>query len=241
MIEKTKAIVLHQIKYTDSGIVAQVYTRKFGRQSFLIRGLRNKKSGRYYAHFQPMSVLELVMNYKESKGMQVLKESSVSYSPSDIYSNIKKSSVAIFLGEVLTSYLKEETPNKELFDFIEESIVYFDGCKEYFANFHIAFLAGLSCFLGFEPGRRTDRNQHFFDMLNGVFVTVPPSHGNFANADISDFLAAFFSTSYENINDILLTGSMRNEILEVIVRYYSIHLPGIKKIKSLEVLKEVFS
>ena len=62
---------------------------------------------------------------------------------------LKKSCVAIFLGEVLTSVLKEESPHEEMFDYIEESIIYFDNCKEGYANFHIAFLAGLSSFLGF--------------------------------------------------------------------------------------------
>jgi hypothetical protein len=78
-------------------------------------------------------------------------------------------------------------------------------------------------------------------MLNGAFVPFPPDHGNYVNTEISGILTAFFSSSYEKINDIILTGSLRNEVLETLVGYYSIHLPGLKKIKSLHVLKEVFS
>jgi DNA repair protein RecO (recombination protein O) len=240
MIEKTRGIVLHQIKYTDSGIVAWLYTRKYGRQSFLIKGVRNRKTGKHNVFFQPMFVLDLVFYYKESSGMQTIKEFSVSYTPSDIYFNIKKSCVAIFLGEVLSSVLREETPNEELFDFIENSVVYFDRSREGFANFHIAFLAGLSSYLGFEPGSKTSHSGHYFDLINGAFVPVPPDHGNFVNEEISKILASFFSSSYENIDKIILTGSLRNEVLDSLIRYYSIHLPGLKKIKSLEVLKEVF-
>jgi DNA repair protein RecO (recombination protein O) len=241
MIEKTRAIVLHQIKYTDSGIVVQFYTRKFGRQSVLIKGMRKKKSGRHNVFFQPMFILDLVLYYKETREMQVIKEFSVSYTPADIYLNIKKSSVAIFMGEVLISVLREESPNEELFDFIEKSVVYFDSCKEGFANFHIAFLAGLSSYLGFEPGSKTNINNKYFDMLNGIFVHEIPLHGYYASAEISEILASFFSSSYDNISNIILTGSVRNEVLEMLVRYYSLHLPGLKKIRSLEVLKEVFS
>jgi DNA repair protein RecO (recombination protein O) len=240
MIEKTRGIVLHQIKYTDSGIVAWLYTRNFGRQSFLIKGIRNRKSGKHNVFFQPMSVLDMVVYFKESRGMQTLKEFSVFYAPSDIYSNVKKSSVAIFLGEVLASVLREETPNEELFDFIEKSIVYFDTCKEGYSNFHIAFLAGLSSYLGFEPGPRTCGAERYFDMLNGSFVRLPPDHGNYAGQEISEILAAFFAASYENVNRIVLNGSLRNDVLDVLVRYYSLHLPGLKKVKSLDVLKEVF-
>ena len=128
MLEKTRGIVLHQIKYTDSGIVTQIYTRKFGRQSFLIKGMRNKKTGKHNINFQPLFILDMELYYKAAREMQTLKEFSVSFAPYDIYSNIKKSSVAIFLGEVLTSVLKEETPHDEMFEYIEESIMYFENC-----------------------------------------------------------------------------------------------------------------
>lgn len=240
MIEKTKGIVLNQIKYTDSGIIAHLYTRKHGRQSFLIKGMRNKKTGKHIALFQPLVILDLVAYFKESRSIQTLKEFSVSYTPADIYSNIKKSSVAIFLGEVLSSVLHEESAGEELFDYIEESIKYFDSNRENYANFHIAFLSGLSSYLGFEPGKRIHPEDLYFDMLNGIFIPVPPLHGNYANRDVSDVFAFFFSSSFENINRIALNGSLRNEVLETLVNYYSIHLPGLKKIRSLEVLKEVF-
>jgi len=241
MIEKTKGIVLHQIKYTDSGIIAQIYTRKYGRQSFMICSTRNKKAGRHNVFFQPMFILDLVAYNKESRSMQTIKEFSASYTPAGIHSNIKKSSVAIFLGEVLTSVLREESPNEELFDFLEESIIYFDRSTEGYANFHIAFLAGLSSYLGFEPAKRVSIDDHYFDMLNGIFVPVPPLNGSYASREVSQVLSSFFSISYEQIGNISLTGSLRNEVLETLVNYYSLHLPGLKKIRSLEVLKEVFS
>ena len=241
MIDSTKAIVLHQIKYSDSGIVVQLYSRKYGRLACLIKGLRNKKSGKHNVLFQPLSILDMAIYYKASREIQIMKDFSASYSPSDVYSDIKKSSVAIFLGEVLTSVLREESPNDALFDFLEESIIYFDGCREGYANFHLAFLAGLCSYLGFEPGKAVIQGIKYFDMMNGKFTPYPPADGNYASPEISEILAAFFSSSYENINRIMLTGSLRNEVLETLVKYFSIHLPGLRKINSLEVLKEVFN
>jgi DNA repair protein RecO (recombination protein O) len=240
MLEKTRGIILHQIKYTDTGIVAQLYTRKFGRQSFLIRGMRNRKAGKHSILFQPMFILDLEINFRESHDMNILKEFSVSYSPYDIYSDIRKSCVAIFLGEVLTGVLREESPHEEMFDYIEKSIIYFDGCKESYANFHIAFLAGLSSFLGIAPGIRSRPEDIYFDMTNGVFVPAPPFHGNYANPEISEILARVFLSSFDNIKSISLKGTIRNEVLETLVRYYSLHLAGLKKINSLDVLKDVF-
>jgi len=241
MVEKTRGIVLHQIKYTDSGIVAQLYTRKFGRQSFLIRGMRKRKSGKHNILFQPMFILDLEIYYKASREMQTLKEFSVSYTPYSIHSDIKKSCVAIFLGEILSSVLREESPHDELFLYLNDSIVYFNECYEKFINFHIALLTGLSSFLGFEPGKQTHSDYRFFDMINGCFVQIPPVHGYYASPEISDIIARFLTTSWNDIDNIRLSGQLRNEVLETMLRYYSLHLPGLKKINSLTILKEVFS
>jgi len=69
---------------------------------------------------------------------------------------------------------------------------------------------------------------------------MPPFHGNYANEQVSGILADFFAASYDTAAKIPLTGTMRNEVLDTIVKYYSLHLPGLKKLNSLEVLKEVF-
>jgi DNA repair protein RecO (recombination protein O) len=240
MLQKTKGIILHQIKYTDSGVIAQAYTRNFGRQSLMIKGMRSRKSGKHNVLFQPMFILELVFYYKESREIQMLKEFSVSHSPANIYADVKKSCIAVFLSEILASVLKEETPNFELFDFIEDSIKYLDNCGSGYANFHIAFLIGLSSFLGFEPGTRTDPENKYFDLLNGTFVPLPPVHSAYADPHVSDILAEFFRASFDQMKSIPLTGSLRNEVLETIIRYFSVHLPGLKKINSLDILKEIF-
>ena len=240
MLEKTKGIVLHQIKYTDSGIVAHLYTRKFGRQPVLVKGMRKRKTGKHGIMFQPMSVLDIEMYYKPSREMQLLKEFSLAWIPYQLNSDIRKSSVALFLGEVLSSVLKEESPHEEMFDYIERSICWFDGCDGNYANFHIAFLTGLTSYLGIQPVLSNDAGSAIFDMRNGRFVNVPPLHDDYSPPGVTEILAAFFHTPFERSGDISLSGRMRNDVLETIIKYYSLHLPTLRKINSLEVLREVF-
>ncbi|HOF20670.1 MAG TPA: DNA repair protein RecO [Bacteroidales bacterium] len=240
MIESTKAIVLHQIRYSDSAAIIRFFTSKFGRMSCMVRGMGNRKAGRNKVLFQPMSILDLSLNYRESREIQTIRDFSPSYSPSDIWSDIRKCTVAIFLGEVLTSVLREESPNEPLFRFIEDSVVYFDKSREGNANFHLAFMAQLTGFLGFEPSGDRHSRSIFFDMLNGTFTDRPPGHRHFANPEISAALSALFSTSPEEADKIALKGSLRNEILDTLMNYFSLHLPGIKKINSLEVLRQVY-
>ncbi len=240
MIESTKAIVLHQIRYSDSSIIIRLFTHKFGRISCMVRGMGNRKAGKNKVLFQPMSVLDLSLSYRESREIQTIRDFSPSYSPVAVWSDIRKCTVAIFLGEVLTSVLREESPNEPLFRFIENSVKYFDNCSEDIINFHLVFMARLTGFLGFEPSGGIFTGTKYFDMLNGTFVNHPPAHRYFANPEISGILSELFSRSPEEADKIALKGSMRNEILDTLVNYFSLHLPGIKKIKSLEVLRQVY-
>jgi DNA repair protein RecO (recombination protein O) len=241
MLEKTRGVILHQIKYTDSGIVARIYTRKFGRQSFIIKGMRNRKAGKHTILFQPLFILDIEMNFRQNRELQMLREFSVAFSPYGIHSDIRKSCIAIFLGEVLNAVIREESPHEELFDYIESSIVYFENCTEGYANFHISFLAGLSSFLGFEPAGKDNEDNRFFDLKEGIFVSIPPVHGNYANEQVSDILSHFFEASFDSAGKIPMSGSMRYEVLETLIGFYSLHLQGMARIKSLDVLKEVFS
>lgn len=239
MLEKTRGIVLHNIKYSDSGVVVQLYTRKFGRLPVLIKGLRNKKSGKHSIMFQPLFILDMELYYKSSREMQLLKEFSLIKPFYNIHSDIRKSSVAIFLGEVLSSVLGEETSNEPMFDFMEEAILRFEDSESDFSNFHISFLTGLSRYLGIEPMNRRNSDEAFFDMRNGKFLNLPPSHGDYATENVSAILSDFLSRE-AGAGSISLTGKQRNEVLETILKYYSFHLPSLKKINSLDVLREVF-
>jgi DNA repair protein RecO (recombination protein O) len=241
MLEKTTGIILHQLKYTDSGNIVQVFTKKYGRLSFLVRGIRNRRPGKQNVYLQPLSIIDIVLYYKESRGMQTLKEFSVSFLPADIYNNIIKTSMALFLGEVLRNVLKEESPQEDLYEFISDSVKYLDKLDEGYSNFHIAFLCGLSSFLGIEPGRKPQGESCFFDMTNGSFQMIRPPHGNYADPAISDIMSSFLNSSWGNMHKISLSGTLRNEVLTTLLKYYSIHLPAFKKINSLDVLKEVFS
>lgn len=207
----------------------------------MIKGMRNRKTGKHNILFQPLYILDLEIYFRESREMQTLKEFSSAFTPYDIYSDIRKSTVAIFIGEVLTAVLKEESPNEELFSFVEESVRYFENSRSGFANFHLAFLAALSSFLGFEPGRKNDPSDLFFDMKNGVFVPLQPVHGQYSDQDNSAILSEIFESSFESVGSISLSGAKRNEILEEMLKYFYVHMPGLSRLKSLDILKEVFS
>ncbi len=241
MIDKIRGIVLHQIKYTDSGIIVRFFTREAGGISVMVKGMRKGKAGKKNVFFQPMFILDMEVYNKDSRGLQLLKEYTPSFLACGLRDDIRKSCVAIFLGEVLSAVIRDEGVNPALYDFLERSVLYFDEASGSFSNFHISFLARLCGYLGFAPHKMEEDDNLFFDLVDGRFTVLPPPHGGYADSDISNLLSRFFFCSFDEAREIALNGKQRDDILDTLLKYYEVHTPMMKKINSLEVMKEVFS
>jgi len=54
----SRAIVLHQIKYSETSLILKIYTEKEGLLSFIVKGVRGKKGKLRTAQFQILNLLE---------------------------------------------------------------------------------------------------------------------------------------------------------------------------------------
>ncbi|MCK4662633.1 MAG: DNA repair protein RecO [Bacteroidales bacterium] len=241
MLQKTKGIILNSIKYSDSSIITNIYTENFGRQSYIVSGTHNKKSKTKINIFQPLFILNLDVYYKPSREIQRIKEAKIFSPLKTIPYDIVKSSTTIFLSEILSKVLYEQTPNKDLFEFLINSIKIFDTIENGKSNFHLLFLLKLSKHLGFEPNIDDSINSRFFDLVEGKLVDFKPAHNHHISEKHHNTFRELLNKKYENLHDIKLNNHTRRYFLEKIVEYYKIHIPGIKEIKSLEVLNSLFN
>src|SRR5690606_17834537 len=137
MLHKTQGITLKTTNYADNSIVAHIFTETFGMQSYLINGAKKPKVKLSANLFQPLHPLELVVYHKHSSNLQRIKEAQ-QYPPlKSIPLDIVKSSVAIFLNEVLYKVFKQQSPDPYLFHFVQQSILWLDESKTNIANFHL--------------------------------------------------------------------------------------------------------
>src|SRR5690606_7155178 len=103
---KTDAIALNYIKYKDTSIIARVYTEQFGLQSYIVNRIRTKNSKFKMALFQPFTMLELVVYHHEKKDIQRISEMKSGELLYNLPFDIRKSSIALFLTEILVKILK---------------------------------------------------------------------------------------------------------------------------------------
>ena len=139
---------------------------------------------------------------------------------------IRKTTIALFLTELLNQVLKEEEQNEHLFEFIYESILFLDDKKNDYENFHLQFMLFLSKFLGIKPASA-------YTMLEEI------GHVKKFNTQFTETIDFFLHSRYDE--HMKLASVTRNEILMLILDYYRFHYDSIREFKSIQVLKEVLS
>lgn len=224
MLVKTRGIVLNFIRYRETSIIVNVYTEELGRISCIVNGVRSIKSkNNKIALYQPLTLLDLVVYDRSNQSLHRISEAKIAYPFRDIPFDIIKTSMAIFLTEVLTKMLHEEERNEELFDFLSYSIEKLDEMQEHYANFHLQFLIQLTDYMGFGISSLSD----FIAQLSIVEASE-------ASLKLLSQLLQDDGSSHITAN-----GKTRNEVLHWLLGFYQLHFDNFGKIKSLEVLREL--
>lgn len=239
MLEKTRGIVFRKIKYSESSLILKVYTEKFGLQSLMARGTRSKKSKLKAGLFQHLALLDLIIYRNEKKDIHHIKEVKPAYSFSSIPFDIRKSSLIIFMNEVLYKSIKEEEENEALFHFLFNSIQIMDMKKDGIAEFHLLFLVQLSKFLGFFPEKNFSEGNQTFDLQEGKFIGNTEASDLLMPLPFSKYLFHFLSINYDSERNLTIPGNLKNGFLDYLLKYYRVHLSGFGELKSHLVLREV--
>jgi len=236
---QTQGIVLHQIKYGDSSLIAKIYTESFGLQTYLFKGIRRPASKIKPTLLQHGTLVEMIVYHKTTGGLQHVKEIRNAWHYHSIPFDIRKSSIVLFISEVLYRSLYEEESNPALFRFLFESFRYLDMTSRPVANFHLIFITKLMRYLGFFPQPKSSPSKRYFDMKEGLFTDHEPPHKQVIEPDLSDLFNSLLAADYEDLGKIHIPSGQRMSLLNKILVYYSLHLPSFGEIKSHLVLHEV--
>lgn len=240
MLKKTKAVILYTLKYGDSSVIVHSFTETDGRMSFWLRIPKTNKAKVKNVLFQPLSILELDIDVNSKGGLSHIREARAATPLQSIPFNPLKMSLALFIAEYLGKVLREEAKNEVLYAYLEHSILWLDSCTGVPSNFHLVFLMRFSRFLGLFPNLEDYHEGDYFDLENGCFVSTQPFHGNFVKGVQAKHIMTLMRMNYDTMHIFQMNRGERNEILNLILRYYEIHIPTCTGLKSLPVLQELF-
>jgi DNA repair protein RecO (recombination protein O) len=237
MLVKTKAIVLSTVKYQENSLIVKCFTQSDGIKSYFVpSAFSGKKSNQKIAYFQPLTILEIEASHKNKGSLEHFREIKLAVPYHSINTDIFKSTIVIFLSEILHHSIHEEEKNEDLFSFLETALLWLDHHDET-ANFHLILLLEMTKFLGFYPDI-SDLDLKFFEMTEGIFS---PLHGINCLSEHETFLFRKLIGLKFDSDQKIFAGTERQILLKILFDYYAAHLDGFKKPKSLEVLKEVFA
>lgn len=235
----TNAIVLSSLKYSDTSLIVKCFTSKEGLKTYLIRGvLKAKKGGLKAGYFQPLTQLKIVGNHNNKGNLNSIKEVQVLYSYKTIYNDIVKQSIVLFLSEILSNCIQEEEENIALFSYLETAFKWLD-LHDKVANFHLLFLLNLTRFLGFYPDT-TENNKEGFSLVEGVFTDSNTNKNIISGNDFHQF-KKLLGIDFDSIESVSFSKQERQSLLQMIIRYFELHLEGFKNPKSLQILEAVFN
>ena len=243
MLNKTKAIVLKTVRYGETSLIATMYTELFGIQSFMINGVRsNARSAAGKASLlQPAAILDLVMYHNDKKNLQRIKEFRWSFLYQDLFYNVIKNSIALFMVELLQKTLKEPEVNTELFYFIEDAFLHLDASNDtVMANYPLFFSLHLTSFYGFRFSDTWSESRTILDLQEGEFVSEIPQHPYFIDGNLSFITSQLLKVQLPaELNEIRLNKETRRALLQAYQSFYALHIADFGTMKTIPVLQEV--
>lgn len=233
-----KAIVLQAIKHGDKNSILKLYTKHHGSISVVAFASKSPSAKVKSSTILPLSLIDTVFVLKQNKEIHPLNETSCYYVNNGITNNFEKLAIAQFINEMLLKTLKEQGANEHLFEFIETCIKYLNDSEENYMNLHVYFLIELSKYLGFEPQNNFSPSQCYFDCREGKFTSLGLTMPLGLNLEDSKLFSEFLNTNSLRTK---LNHYQRQLLLDILLAYYKLHIPSFQDVKSLEVLREVFS
>ncbi|MEL6988943.1 MAG: DNA repair protein RecO [Bacteroidota bacterium] len=238
MLNKSRGIVFRSMKYSETSVICDIYTEENGLNSFIVSGVRKKKSKIAPGLLQIMSLVDIVAYFGEKKKLYRIKEIKSAKVYQEIPFNIFKSAVGQFITEISRSCVKESEKNKVLFEFLFESFVYLDQTKHSLKLFHHSFMLQLSRFVGIEPNYNYSPNTPFFNIKEGQFEEKKDSLDSL-DLENSIFMHTLMKTPIESSHLLDIPKSNRQILLNHLIQFYQYHIENFNTIQSHKILHEV--
>lgn len=239
MLHKTRGIVFKTTDFSESSVIVQVLTEKFGMQSYMVSGAKKPKAKISRNMLQPLHLLDMVVYHKNNGNVHRIRELKNSPLLQTVPYHIVKSSIALFLNEVLYKAVKQQGADENMFDFVFSAIEWLDHQQEGLANFHLLFLVQLTRYLGFYPDRYLSGEVDYFDMKNGVFCRYKPDSILYLSPPHTNNFAELLTLGFENLPLLKLSNDERRYLIRKILEYYALHIESFGNIRSQDVLEDV--
>ncbi len=246
MIVSTDAVVLRTVNYSETSIIVTLFTKNSGKITLMAKGARKPKSP-FAAQLEPMNILNINYFHKDSRNIQLLKESTFIDNSMSIRETYESLNYGLSIVEILDKLLQEYDVDPIIYRLCIKTL---SAIKDSLAQYDIIFsffLLQLSIRLGFMPelNRCCNCTQPLetakFDEHRGELMCENCVHGGEIkfSAGTIKLLQALIKTHIDNLHELKYADQNLIEIDSFLDYYSKFHLDGMTKVKSLKILREL--
>jgi DNA repair protein RecO (recombination protein O) len=116
-IHKTEAIVLNKQDFRETSIIANFYTRDFGRLSGLLKGIKTEP-GKFASTLEPFSYNEIIFYEKRNSSLHLVSQCDLKDNFDPIRLDMVKTGASSMMMELVNAIMPQEDKNDKVFDLI---------------------------------------------------------------------------------------------------------------------------
>jgi DNA repair protein RecO (recombination protein O) len=128
--EKTLAIVIRIVEFSETSCVVTLFTRDFGKIGALAKGARRQKSS-FESALDLLGVCRIVFLHKSSEALDLLTEAKLERRFRAASRDLTRLYAGYYIAELLRDLTDRGDPHPDLFDAANEALLALEGRRRY--------------------------------------------------------------------------------------------------------------
>lgn len=237
MITKTVAVVLKTVNYSESSIIATLFTRKHGTIAVIAKGARKPKN-KFSAYLVVGQVLEVVYYMKTTRSVQTLSDASYHIKLDNLRVEIEKMALTMRTMEYIRQVVHDNEVNSELFNFLLRMLKWLNEEKSVsriifpYIQLRVLDLVGI----GLQPDETVFQKTSKIGYINIETGSLSELSEGSQSIKLTEdqmlFLRLGLTSKSSAIFDSKMTENELKDLIEYLDRYIRYHIEGVKTRRS---------
>jgi DNA repair protein RecO (recombination protein O) len=238
MWKSVRAWVLTHRAYGDKGMILHCLTDEWGRQSFFLPSIRSRNAAIRPSMLLPLTPLAIVARNRGTDKLERIKEASMLWHPQNMHTHPIKSAVTLYLAELIFQLFSEANEQIALWNLLEEKLKEYDNSSDDDLNFPLWLSLKLLHYSGLALPLQSDP-EDLFDLQEGVWIASEKDSS--FDKEASSLLAELLILDWKEASKVQSSNKSRRALMEGLGRFYEWHIPDMRPLRSIEIVREYLS
>lgn len=237
-MEKTNAIILKSLPYTDTRTIVRCFSQEEGYMSFITNDSHYKKK----KNFLPMGIAEIEFFRNKRGELHSLIRISHTHPLFSVYADIGRMNILLLWVEILEGLLSREEADETLYEYIKTSVIHMEENPHTASNFNLFFLYNLLRLIGIGIDTSTYKPGYEFCITDGSFQPPGKNARNVSGPNSAKIIHSLCTGRLDYTEKLRLNGKARSVLLDILLLYIDRHFnTKLYASKGIDILRQVFT